>query len=735
VAALPPWQRSHFPHPEMTSHRPTRSLLLLLVLLGPTLRAADTSLTPNGNFETDANADNWPDHWPRPKSGGTWEKDESGNHFLRLTSTTPGEAVLLYHTIPLPEGAAALEITWRQRVTDLVPGKQPWFDARIMMECKDAAGTKLKPTPPAPNTRKSTDGWQPRNVKFLLPEGARTLEFMPALFQVQKGLFDLDDINITTIDAAPLLEAKRIADAAKQAQQEKAAVSRRAKAAKDLAANGTLVSNGNFETDKNNDQWPDAWGRIATGSWQEENGSHFLRLTSPKPDVLVSLFRPIDIPADVKALELTWRWRITNLKPGKESWFDARLMMDFKDPGGTKLKPAPSPPYTRGNTKGWVEKSAKFLVPENALSLDFMPALFQVNSGTLELDDIVLKPTDPAPVLEAARLAEEERRLAHVDPEQPRREKWPQELRVQGHQVLNKDDQPVWLQGVNVVSLEFLVQGDHVLKSTLVAIDHWKSNCIRLPVKEEYWFGETGGQKDGGKAYRELVDQAITLAANRGAYVLLDLHRFGAPRQEHATFWKDAAAKYKDHPAVLFDLFNEAHGTSWEAWRDGGPVPNKDEPAKSYESIGMQALIDAVRSTGAKNIVLVGGLDWAYDLSGIAQGYEVNDRGGNGIIYSSHIYPWKRDWQNKVLCIADKHPILVGEVGADEGTGQEDPYTWVPDMLGFIQKHKLHWTAFSFHPKATPIVITDWHYTPSPHWGAFAKRALAGEKFDMKRMR
>ena len=33
---------------------------------------------------------------------------------------------------------------------------------------------------------------------------------------------------------------------------------------------------------------------------------------------------------------------------------------------------------------------------------------------------------------------------------------------------------------------------------------------------------------------------------------------------------------------------------------------------------------------------------------------------------------------------------------------QEDPYTWVTDMLGFIQKHKLHWTGFWFRPAATP---------------------------------
>ena len=34
------------------------------------------------------------------------------------------------------------------------------------------------------------------------------------------------------------------------------------------------------------------------------------------------------------------------------------------------------------------------------------------------------------------------------------------------------------------------------------------------------------------------------------------------------------------------------------------------------EAIGHQALVDAVRDVGAKNVVIVGGLDWAYDLTG-----------------------------------------------------------------------------------------------------------------------
>ena len=63
--------------------------------------AATGSLLPDGSFETDANSDGWPDGWGRPKSGGSWQ-EESGNHFLRLTSGTPGEMVMLYQQVQIP---------------------------------------------------------------------------------------------------------------------------------------------------------------------------------------------------------------------------------------------------------------------------------------------------------------------------------------------------------------------------------------------------------------------------------------------------------------------------------------------------------------------------------------------------------------------------------------------------------------------------------------------------------
>lgn len=708
--------------------------------------AAD-SLVPNGTFEVDADNDHWPDGWGKLKEGASWEK-EGDNHFLRLSSPAPEKMILLYQPVNIPADAKALQMSWKQRVSDLKVGKQAWFDARIMLDFKDAEGNKLKGGPGAPYARKNTDGWQEKTMQFLVPEGAKMMEFMPTLFQVQSGTFDLNDISIMPVDAAPLQSAADTANKAQREKEEREAKARQAKAAQNIGADGSLISNGNFETDLKGAGWPDDWGRIERGSYENENGNHFLRLKSSAPGEFITVYRVFDIPTGWKAAELSWKQRISDLKTGEQPWYDARIMMEFKDAAGNKTAQKPSPPYTQRDTNGWEDKTTRFLIPENAVQLEFMPALFQAKSGTFDLDDIVLKQTDPAPLLAAAAKAKVEANFANVAPEAPNKAKWPQELHVAGNKVLNADGKEIWLQGANVVSLEFLPNGDHVLRSILVAVDDWKANCIRLPVKDDYWFGQNGND---GQKYREMVDAAINLAANRGAYVLLDLHRFRAPQKRHADFWRDAAARYKNHPAVLFDVFNEPHGTSWEVWKNGGFIEDKDAPAdednflspeekalnaKGFHSIGQQALVDAVRSTGAKNIVLVGGLDWAYDLSGIAQGFALDDKGGNGIIYSTHVYPWKTDWQNKVLVIADKYPILLGEVGANNkkmefipAEGQEDAATWVPRVLGFIQKYKLHWTAWSMHPGTSPVLITGWDYNPTPEWGAFAKRALLGEQF------
>ena len=647
-----------------------------------------------------------------------------------------GKMGMVYTPVFFPKGTEGAVISLEAKVTDVVRGSQSWFDARMMTDFIDSACKKVK-TGPVIGGWKGTKDWFAVRKSVKIPEGAAGIALMPCLFNVKSGAFEVRNLSVVAqekYEELPEEEAKREAEEAKRtANWEK----RKNKAKERLKRDGTLIPA------------------------QDEP---YAKLVSKEPGKLVNAYKEYDVPAGVEALKFSWKWEVKNLKTGAKPWFDARVLFKFKDASGKEVK-NPGPVYTQRNTQGWQDRETSFLVPPEAVTFVVMPCLFQVNSGEMEMKDVSCVATSAEPLHRAA--AERERQIkARFVPDEPEnRAKWPKMVKVEGNRLVDPDGNEVWLQGVNAGGMETIPNGAQETKSTVVAIDEWKSNCIRLPINEAHWFG-TGvySPDDGGKAFRDACDKIVRLAANRGAYVVIDLHRFRAPKAEHVAFWKDCAAHYKDHPAVLFDLFNEPHGISWEVWRNGGWVGEAgkvDESAfltaeekkknQGFESVGMQALVDAVRSTGAKNVVIAGGLHWANDLTGIesaaiekgeAKSYRLDEKGGNGIMYAWHTYHWHKGWA-RILPVAAKHPIFLGEVGAaprEEMTfipfeQKEDPYTFAPDMLGFIQKHRINWTGWCFHPKAGPCMIRSWDYDPTPYWGEFARRALSGEKFDMKRMR
>lgn len=521
-----------------------------------------------------------------------------------------------------------------------------------------------------------------------------------------------------------------------------------------LLAAAPLLPDGSFESADPSGAPPKSWSSLPAGASILKIGTdwnHFLRLEVQQPGNPVTVYKAVPLTPDIKALALEYRVRYSGIQPGKEAWFDGRILMNFKDAAGSLLKPAPPTPHWKGSSKGWEIKSHKFLVPDGAATLEVMFTLFNATAGTLDFDDVRLTPTDPAAI-------EKPVSMASPDVPPPPSSKLPPPLKVSGNSLLDPNGKKVWLQGVAIDSLEWSLTGDAVVKSTQVAIDDWKANVVRIPVKDSFWFGKpekpsAPSQKDGGAAYRKLVDSVVNTANARGAYAVIDLHRFRAPEQPHAEFWTDVANHYKDHPGVIFELFNEPHDLTWDVWKNGGPVTDKkksdsnavtenSEKLTTTHCIGMQALVDAVRNTGAQNLIIAGGLDWSYDLSGILQGYALDDRHGNGIMYSTHCYPWKSGWQKAFLDAAEKYPVFIGEVGCEiepmpfiPKNLHEDPYTWAPDILGAIQQHHLNWTAWSFHTRSSPRVLLDWDYTPTPFWGAFVKQALAGQPFQPKRLR
>ena len=505
----------------------------------------------------------------------------------------------------------------------------------------------------------------------------------------------------------------------------------------------SLVPNGSLEAVK--DGWPEGWPRHAQAAYLEEAGNHFLRQTA-EPDKMVMFYQSVRLPPGAEAYKLSFRVRYEGVKVGREKWFDARVIVDFKDADGKKLPGGPGHPAFKGSSAGWEARALGLVVPPGAATLEIMPTLFNAAAGTLDIADVAL---EPIPLEEAGfvNFALSERQPVPAGCASA-------ELRVQGNRLVRQDGGgEVWLQGVAIASLEWSAGGDNILQSVTNALTEWRANVIRPALKSNFRFGRGPWQKGGGGKYRAPVDAVGGQRQERGAWVVLDLHEYRAPEQRHADFWRDAATRYANHPGVIFGLLNEPHDVSWEVWRNGGWVTDKPKakpgvaaenaaPVKKGYAVGMQRLVEVVRGTGARNVVSAGGLDWAYDLSGVLDGFALEDKVGNGVMYETHVYPWKRDWQRMFLDAAARYPILVGEVGCqptpmpfEAPKAFEPPASWAPDMLGCIQKYRLNWTAWCFHPKASPCLLSDWDYTPTPYWGVPAKAALAGQAFELKRMR
>jgi endoglucanase len=325
-------------------------------------------------------------------------------------------------------------------------------------------------------------------------------------------------------------------------------------------------------------------------------------------------------------------------------------------------------------------------------------------------------------------------------------------LHTEGNLVKNEKGEVVRLLGVNRAGLEWESVDNQIISSITVACDDWKANIIRVPLSQDRWFGYAPEQAENdceGTKYRELVDKIVEKLYIDGKYALLELHwnncgQWGKyigqhfmPDMNSVEFWKDAALRYKNHPAVLFGLYNEPHSVSWDLWKNGGTVNEtfsyKNEKfTENYEAPGMQHLADVIRNAGARNVMVIGGLDWAFTLEGIAKGYEIEDKGGNGIIYDAHIYPWKPlDWDNYVTVIADKYPVLIGEFGhygdeakPREGEQRESCKTWIPRLLNWIDEHNYHSTAWDFHPAAGPCLIKSFNNEPTEFFGVYVKEYL-----------
>ena len=310
---------------------------------------------------------------------------------------------------------------------------------------------------------------------------------------------------------------------------------------------------------------------------------------------------------------------------------------------------------------------------------------------------------------------------------------------VSGNRLLDATTgQPLRVAGVNRSGSEYAcIQGWGIFDgpvddTSLDAIASWHTNAVRVPLNEDCWLGINGvSGAYGGTAYRDAITRLVSRLHAHGLAAVLDLHWAApgatratsqqvAPDADHAVdFWRRVAGRFRRDPSVMFELFNEPRDISWSCWRNGCTT------AAGWKATGAQQLVGAVRNAGARQPIIVDGLNWGGDLSG--WGAHAPSDPQHQLVAGWHIYSFSgcstaTCWNQTAAPLARTYPVLLTEVGEDDcGTG------FLDTILPWADSHHVGYLAWSWNTASCgggPALISDYSGSPTA-FGAGYRRHLA----------
>lgn len=163
--------------------------------------------------------------------------------------------------------------------------------------------------------------------------------------------------------------------------------------------------------------------------------------------------------------------------------------------------------------------------------------------------------------------------------------------------------------GVNLVGPDGFFNADAVTAGHAEVLrDAWNVNSVRLNACLPEGCPYTGVHNERNDDLDALVEEYT----GAGLVVMIALHQIEPgswPDDEllgrMADWWHDVALRYADEPLVWFNLLNE---------------PGHDRPASRRWLDIHRRLLDAVRSAGAENLVVVDGTQWGQEAGGDGSG-------------------------------------------------------------------------------------------------------------------
>jgi endoglucanase len=326
-------------------------------------------------------------------------------------------------------------------------------------------------------------------------------------------------------------------------------------------------------------------------------------------------------------------------------------------------------------------------------------------------------------------------------------------LHVSGNELVNAHGNRVVLHGVNRAGGEFAcVKGFGIWdgpmgQASVSAIKSWHVNAVRVPLNEACWNGRSYVKRAyRGARYRQAVEAYVRLLNHNGLVAILDLSfsqgaytgRSSSCATWHAVcqkpmpdaaqsvpFWTSVARAFKGNDAVVFDLFNEAWpdraggtpGQDWSCWLRGGSTC----VGIHYRVAGMQSLVNAVRSTGANNVIALTGLRWANNMTGWLANEPADP--DHNLVASWHSYNFNSCrtaacWDSQIAPVIAQVPVVVGEMGENDCAD-----SYIGPLMSWLDARSTSYLAWAWNADfgcaRGPGLITSYRGAPTSYGAGY----------------
>lgn len=332
-------------------------------------------------------------------------------------------------------------------------------------------------------------------------------------------------------------------------------------------------------------------------------------------------------------------------------------------------------------------------------------------------------------------------------------------LHVSGNRLVNATGARVVLHGVDRSGGETQCVRDQGIwsgpmnQASVTAMKKWHINAVRIPLNEACWNGQPYVNFNyRGARYRKAVEAYVSLLNRNGLVAILDLHWSDGEYRGHTAgcpsaravcqkpmpdsaqsipFWRSVAKAFKGNDSVIFDLFNEPYpqdqpgatqAEGWYCWLHGGRCTGI-----SYPVAGMQTLVNTVRATGARNVIMLGGLAYANNLSQWLA-YEPKDPDHN-LVASWHSYNFNpcnntSCWNSQIAPVIAQVPVIAGEIGENDCADH-----YIDGLMAWLDARSTSYLGWAWNANFScgpgPSLITSYAGTPTAYGKGFRSHLLS----------